>query len=150
MGLRYGCPIFPYLLVLLIKYFEWDIKVAKRSNSIKWINFEGDDLLTQILFLDDVLLFTTNSLFEGKRLQESLQLCCRDTMMNINYIKSLIIFNNLEDDLQQEFREVFPFLVHYSLDTGLKYLEKDESWSKWIRVRINMKLTFKQLVLLDS
>jgi hypothetical protein len=55
-GLRQGCPLSPYLFLLVAEGLSRAIQEAKRNKVIKGIRIGGEEHLTHLLFVDDVLL----------------------------------------------------------------------------------------------
>lgn len=92
-----GCPLPPYLFLPVAEGLSHVISEAKRIERIKSIKIGEEFLLTHLLFIDDVLLFTNGSLAEGRALQEILNLYKKATGLVIDSDKSLLCFNEVEN-----------------------------------------------------
>jgi hypothetical protein len=120
-GLRQGCPLSPYLFLLVVEGLSRSIMEARRGRSLHGVQVGGNEYLTHLLFVDDVLLFSNGLEAEGRKLQEILQLYCKATSMEINFMKSVIFLNALGDENEQLLKYLFPFR-NLKLQDGLKYL----------------------------
>jgi hypothetical protein len=74
-----------------------------------------------LLFADDVLIMTTDSLQEWKEISEILKIFCSATGLSINWEKSSFHFANLQQQSLEQLKGIFPILSPISLP-GLNYL----------------------------
>ena len=83
-GLKQGFPFSPYLFVLVAKQLSTSISKAKRTRIIHDIRIGGNELLTHLLFVDDVLWFCNgNYVEEGRKIRDSFHLYNKATRMEI-------------------------------------------------------------------
>jgi hypothetical protein len=86
--------------------------------------------LLHLLFFDDILIMTNESLHEWKEINEILKTFCNATGMSINWEKSTFHFANLQQQNLYQLKGIFPYTFTH-LSTGLKYLGyflKDDSY----------------------
>ncbi|KAH9320259.1 hypothetical protein KI387_022028, partial [Taxus chinensis] len=100
-GLRQGCHLSTYLFLLVAERLSRAIQEVKRTRDIKGIKVGGEEYLTHILFVHDVLLFTNGFLVEGQKLQETRKLYCKAMGMEVIFHKSTISFNDIDEETQQ-------------------------------------------------
>ena len=56
-GLRDGCPLSPFIFLLVVEVLSQIIHNAKESRNIKGIKVSSSEEVTHTLFVDDVLVF---------------------------------------------------------------------------------------------
>jgi hypothetical protein len=78
-------------------------------------------LLSHVLFVDNVLLFSNGSPREANKQWENLDLYSKATVINIYIHKSAISFNDLEVEEKRQILRILPF-KHTDFQTGFKYL----------------------------
>jgi hypothetical protein len=68
-GIRKGCPLSPFHLLLIEKFFIKLMHHARIQREIKGLKVSLTEVLSHILFIDDVLLFGAglNPKFQGLR-----------------------------------------------------------------------------------
>lgn len=64
-----------------------------------------------MLFMDDLMLFGHGFMNELEKLKDLLNLYCKATWMEINQNKSLLLFNELADDIKTQAAAYFWRLV---------------------------------------
>lgn len=118
-GLRQGCPLSPLLFILVMDSLSRLIASYKNQNLISGIKVSPHQIISHVLFVDDVLLFGGNSMEEWQRFHEILTLFCYVSGMNISCTKSsLIAPGGIIDD---RIRGILPFPV-ITMEEGFKYL----------------------------
>lgn len=95
-GLRQGCPLSPYLFMLVANGLSCALVEAKRVNSFQGTKLGQHERLTHLLFVDNVLIFCFCAAVEGRILKDILNLSCDATGMLINVSKSMIYLPDLE------------------------------------------------------
>jgi hypothetical protein len=60
-GLRQGCPLSLFLFLIVVEGLSKLIQNAKRSGILKGIKIYESEILSHILFIDDVMLFGAGS-----------------------------------------------------------------------------------------
>ena len=154
-GLRQGCPLSPFLFLLIAEALSCIINQACCSGAFKGIPIAGNEILTHILFVDDILLSGSATKDNASSLAKSLDLFQKATGMLINLEKSCLIHNLVSDTLLAEIRSSLPFAVSNWVD-GFKYLGftlkpnsygfKDWKWlyqkvENWIKLWTNRCLS---------
>eukprot|EP01018_Ginkgo_biloba_P018081 Gb_04379 [translate_table: standard] len=80
-GLRQGCPLSPYLFLLVVEGLSRAIKEAKSQRILQGIKVGRGESITHLLFVDDVLLFCSSSVHKGQSMKDILQLFNAATRM---------------------------------------------------------------------
>jgi hypothetical protein len=93
-GLKQGYLLSPCLFLLIVEGLSRSPLEAKRERLLKGIRIGGDLFLTNLIFVDDILFFTSGPELEGRKLKEILLLFGKATRMKINVLKSTIILMN--------------------------------------------------------
>ena len=83
-GISQGCPLSPYLFLLIIEGMSLLINQAKRDRKIVGIKVVGSIFISHTFFVDDVLLFGDGSLLEWMHYKSLIDLLCGITEMTIN------------------------------------------------------------------
>lgn len=87
-GLRQGCPLSSLLFLLKLS----------RMVFIEVLSSQKKVLVYHLLFVDDVLLFGLDNIYEWKIMHSLLDVFCNATGMNINIEKSCIYTHNTQHD----------------------------------------------------
>jgi hypothetical protein len=83
-GLRQGCPLSPYLFILVMEGLSQALIEARRTLSFHGISFGTQTILTHLLFVDDVLIFCHCALADCQSLKDILNNFSTTTGMVIN------------------------------------------------------------------
>jgi hypothetical protein len=119
-GLQKGCPMSPYLFLLVVEGLDRSLLEAQRIREVQGVHIERK-ALSHLLFVDDVLLFLFGSEREGFQVKEILELFKLAIGMEVNKVKSTLFTSGLEEVLGLEFGGYFPF-KQLDLNAEFKYL----------------------------
>ena len=92
-GLRQGCPLSPFLFLLIVDALSRIINHVKRARSFKGIKITSSLELTHILFIDDVVMLGEGTWENLKETKKILELYKKATGMHINVEKSILSEN---------------------------------------------------------
>ena len=87
-GLRQGCPLSPLLFLLAVEGLSQLINDAQRKGTIQGLEVETNLKITHLLFMDDILLFTSGRRSKTLELKRLLKLFLKATCLQINSVKS--------------------------------------------------------------
>jgi len=118
-GLRQGCPLSPLLFLLVINGLSRLIGEAKQNGSLRGVKVSHSQILTHILFVDDVLLFSGNSRNDWACFYKIVNLLCFSSGMEISGTKSCFIAPG--GHLADHILDLFPFQT-IAPEDGLRYL----------------------------
>jgi hypothetical protein len=96
-SLRKGCPLSPFLFLLVAEGLSMLIKNVMRKGALKRIKFSDSMVLSHFLFVDDIMIFGHGSLREISCLNEILDTYCKATRMEINIRKSSMLCYALDE-----------------------------------------------------
>ena len=106
-GNRQGCPLSPYLFLLIIEGLSRMLALAKETNKIKGIKVTGSIFLTHTLFVDGVLIFGDGKELEWKHIKSQVDTFCGASRMTISDGKYAFfhfgIFQELIDEIPLHF-----------------------------------------------
>lgn len=80
-GLRQGCPMSPFIFLLVVEGLSRVVNEYKRDGVAKGIKVIITLALSHLLFVDDVILIGTSSVREAEKYKEILDLSCISTRM---------------------------------------------------------------------
>jgi len=75
-GLQQGCPLCPFLFLIVVEALSKLFENARRNGLQKEIKISLTKFLTHFIFVDDVLLFGAWSVQEFQALKETMDLFC--------------------------------------------------------------------------
>jgi len=101
-GLRKGCPLSPLLFLLVAEGLNRAISHAKSASTFSRIKISPALFLTNLLFVEDVLIFSGGSRREVKVLRNILSLFSKATRMQINDTKSSLSTYLLTEEEEQD------------------------------------------------
>jgi hypothetical protein len=120
-GLRQGCPMSPFLFMLIVEGLSRLIKQATQEGRLVGIKISSVIKITHLLFVDDVLIFGKGSIEEWSVYKEILELFCSATGMMFSESKSSFMIVGLEANELTLIKQLLPFKFQL-LDEGFKYL----------------------------
>jgi hypothetical protein len=85
---------------------------GKRSGSIQGIK-NGYVILTHLLFMDDIMLFSNGSEKGARRIHEILNIFYKATRMEVNAQKYSFSFSELREEVVQRLATLFPNKIIY-------------------------------------
>jgi hypothetical protein len=89
-GLRQGCPLSPLLFLLVAKGLSRALSMENHSGSFLGINISTSLQITHLLFVDDILIFTSRTRAKAEFLKNTVKLFSKATGMIINEGNSTI------------------------------------------------------------
>lgn len=120
-GLRQGCPLSPLLFLLIIEGLSLLIGKARNEKTFNGVKIIRDLSITHLLFVDEAVMFGSDSVEDWKVLADLLNLFCSATGMLISPGKSIFICNIQNNPVLTEVQNFLPFQAT-ELDGGIKYL----------------------------
>ena len=119
-GLRQGYPLSPLLFLLVVEGLSRALKEA-----IRMVNFIGLQLaqnlhISHFLFVDDIFIFCSVSVRELCALDDILNIFSKETGMEINVGKSMVIPYVLSREEERVLSELFAFHV-VAFEEGIHY-----------------------------
>ena len=119
-GLRQGCPLSPFLFLLIADALSKIINYANRGGSFKGIQITSSVDLTHILFVDDVIMMGEGTWENLKEAEKILELYKKATGMHINVEKSILSENAITEAIEERIRVETPYILK-PMDEGFKY-----------------------------
>ena len=107
-GLRQGCPLSPFLFLLIADALSKIINQAKRAGSFKGIKITSSVELTHILFIDDVVMLGERTWENLKETENILELYKKAMGMHINVEKSILSENAIPETIKVRIRAETP------------------------------------------
>jgi hypothetical protein len=120
-GLRQGCPLSPYLFILIMEGLSLLLKKKLSEHLISGIKVSKFIKLVHLLFVDDVLLLSKADLSEWLVILEVLQLFCSVSGLSINFSKSSVHYWGLSDAELLILKNSVPY-TFVNLSDGFRYL----------------------------
>lgn len=120
-GLRQGCQLSPLLFLLVIEGLSRLIVGAKNEGKVKGIHFSKSFSITHLLFVDDVMMFGTNSIEAWVAFSNIILLFCTAVGMQFSQSKSVFVSNLVDSPVMQQILNFLPFKCS-NMDEGVKYL----------------------------
>jgi hypothetical protein len=145
-GLRQGCPLSPLLFILVMEALSLLLKKGQEEGKITGIKVSRIIKVLHLLFIDDVLIMTNDTLQEWREIKEILKIFCSATGLMINWTKSTFHYANLHEQALEQLKGIFPYsFVHLSV--GFKYLGyiikvdsyKTTDWN-WLIAKVEKKI----------
>jgi hypothetical protein len=120
-GLRQGCPLSPYLFILIMEGLNLLLTKSFTEHKISGIKVSKFIKMFHLMFVDDVLLMTIADLAEWAVIQDVLFLFCAVSGLSINHSKSTVHFWGLTDSELLCLKNSIPF-TFVDLREGFMYL----------------------------
>jgi hypothetical protein len=155
-GLRQGCPLSPLLFILIMEGLSLALKRRQEEGLLTGIKVSRCIKILHLLFVDDVLIMTKDSIEEWKEINKVLTLFCSASDLQINAQKTTFLhfgvsqqvldvlksyyhynFQDLSDRVQVSW--IFLKMGRYKSDDWLWLLEKYEKrirhWcNRWLSI----------------
>jgi hypothetical protein len=98
----------PLLFLLVAKCLSWLTLNTRSGGAIKDVRVVGSIFVSQLLFVDDILIFAQGSLKEINHYKSLLDIFLQRIRMEVNFTKSCILYNGLEDEMERRFSQAMP------------------------------------------
>jgi hypothetical protein len=119
-GLRQGCPLSPLLFIMVMEGLNLLLKKSHAKGRITGIEVSRLVKIPHLLFVDDVLIITNDSLLEWREIYVHLNILFCTTSLQINWSKSTFHYANIQDQNLDQLKEIFPHtFIH--LSQGFQY-----------------------------
>lgn len=146
-GLRQGCPLSPLLFLLAAEGLSRLLTNSKRSGLIKGLEVVVNLFITHLLFVDDILLFSSGNINEIKEIKIILDLFLKATGLQINDRKSQLIFEGFSRQEEILIASYLPFGT-CNMEQPFKYLGfwlkpssyKKQDWN-WLVAKIEQRIS---------
>lgn len=119
--LRQGFPLSPLLFLLVVECLSKMILKAREDGSFTGFKITACQVISHLLFVDNVLILGSSSLGDWTSLKKILDSFCRASGLEINFQKSVFLPTSLEDSAFLQIQNLFG-ISSASLDEGFKYL----------------------------
>jgi hypothetical protein len=147
-GLRQGCPLSPYLFILIMEGLSILLSRSISDHKISGIKVSKQIKMVHLMFVDDVLLMSTADPMEWHCILEVLQSFCLVSGLSINHAKSTVHFWGVSDADLQLLKATIP-LNFLNLSEGLNYLgyhlqmgaSSSSDWS-WLVASFKKRIDF--------
>lgn len=120
-GLRQGCPLSPYLFILIMEGLSLLLNKRFIENHISGIKVSKLVKIFLLMFVDDVLIMTKADLVEWTTIQDSLLHFCSVSGLSINHSKSYAHHWGLSASDLLRFKDFFTY-TFIDLKEGFRYL----------------------------
>jgi hypothetical protein len=120
-GLRQGCPLSPYLFILIMEGLSILLSKSFTEHQISGIKVSNLIKIVHLMFVDDVLLMTKADPEEWLVILDVLQLFCSVSGLSINLSKSSVHYWGLTDAELLILKDSIP-LTFINLSEGFTYL----------------------------
>jgi hypothetical protein len=120
-GLRQGCPLSPFLFILIMEGLSILLKKSQSEGTLTGIKVSRLTKILHLLFVDDVIIMTNSKLSEWLEIRKILNLFCRASGLSINSQKSTFHHFGIQPDSLAELKELFRYEFK-DLTRGFKYL----------------------------
>jgi hypothetical protein len=145
-GLRQGCPLSPYLFILIMEGLSLMLSRGSDDHNLSGIQVTKFLKIIHLMFVDDVLVMSKADLKDWKVIFDILQAFCLVSGLSINFTKTTVHYWGLEESELSQFKAILPF-TFADLNLGFKYLgyhlrlgaSKTEDWG-WLVAKIENKI----------
>ena len=120
-GIRQGCPLSPFIFLLVADALSRLILKARREGRITGLKVSRTEEVTHTLFVDDVLLFGIGEEENLKEYAVLIEKYKKAIGMMINIEKSMLAHNEFSEDLAQKRKEILAYPTKL-ISEGFKYL----------------------------
>eukprot|EP00253_Pinus_taeda_P003892 PITA_03892 len=116
-----GCPLSPLLFLLGVEDISLMIHDAKRQGYLKGIEAPENLWVTNLVFVDDIILFSNGSLEDYKTMKRIMDLFLKATRLCINEKKSSLTCTGMSREMTRNVKMVLNFDVK-ALEDTFKYM----------------------------
>jgi hypothetical protein len=120
-GLRQGCPLSPYLFILIMEGLSLLLTKSFNELKISGIKVSKFIKIVHLMFVDDVLLLSNADLAEWSVIQDVLLCFCSASGLSINLSKSSVYYWGLSETELLSFKASLPY-TFFDLREGFRYL----------------------------
>jgi hypothetical protein len=120
-GLRQGCPLSPYLFILIMEGLSLLLSKSISEHRISGIKVSNFIKIVHLMFVDDILLMSKADLAEWLVILDLLQLFCSVSGLSINFSKSTVHYWGLSEAELSILKDSIPFSF-FDLKEGFRYL----------------------------
>jgi hypothetical protein len=120
-GLRQGCPLSPYLFILIMEGLSLLLTKSFSENRISGIKVSNLVKIFHLMFVDDILLLSKADLAEWLVILDILQHFCSVSGLSINPAKSTVHFWGLSEAELTCLKVSIPY-TFIDLNLGFRYL----------------------------
>jgi hypothetical protein len=106
-GLRQGCPLSPFLFLIVAEALSKLIKEARSNGILEGIEVFESELVTYLLFIDDIFCSLFGSQMNLNSFKSILNLYYSTTGMKVNMEKSYLILNHCVKEKESSFANTF-------------------------------------------
>ena len=108
-GVRQGCPLSPFIFLLVAEALSRIVLNAKAEGKIKDIKVTKPEEATHTLFVDDVLLFGEGSISNLEAMKELIDKYTKSTGMVVDINKSNLSHNDIPVEMIQRSRKLIQY-----------------------------------------
>jgi hypothetical protein len=120
-GLRQGCPLSPYLFILIMEGLSLLLSKSFSEHCITGIKVSNLIKIVHLMFVDDILLMSKADLAEWLAILDILQCFCSISGLSINPSKSTVHYWGLSEAELSCLKYSIPFSF-FDLKKGFRYL----------------------------
>jgi hypothetical protein len=120
-GLRQGCPLSPYLFILVLEGLSLLLTKSVTELRISGIQVTSRLNIVHLMFVDDILLFSNANELEWIALLDTLQRFCNASGLIINPSKSSVHHWGMSAADLSSLKSLFPY-TFFDLSLGFRYL----------------------------
>jgi hypothetical protein len=145
-GLRQGCPLSPLLFIMVMEGLSLLLKNNIGEGKLSGIKVSRLINILHLLFVDDVLIMTKDSLHEWIEISKIINLFCKASGLTVNQAKTTVHYEGISEDDLAPFKSVLPY-TFCDLSINFKYLgyflktgmQKAEDWG-WLVSKLTKKI----------
>ena len=107
MGTRQGCPLFPYLFIIVLEVLA---RAIRQQKEVKGIQIGKEEVKLSI-FADDMIVYLSNSKTSTRELLKLINNFSKVAGYKINSTKSVAFLYSKDKQDETEIREMTPFTI---------------------------------------